>query len=478
MNNQQTYKNKHIHFVGIKGVGMTALAIIAKEAGAKVSGSDIPQHFITSYSLKQAGITAFTDFCADHINGAQLVVTTGAHNGFKNIEVKEALDKGIRVVSMAQAVGMLMDGELFGRKLLGISIAGTHGKTTTTAMIATILKANKMDPSYFIGTGYIPSLGIGGHYGKGDYFVAEADEYASEPVQDKRPKFFWHHPKIAVITNIEHDHPDIYPDLDSFRAVFKAFVSSLASDTVLIVCGDDHEIQKLITDCFIKKVTYGFNSGNDIVLTRFCASYEKTFFHATAYGSDLGEFMINVPGKHNCLNALASVATCLEVGLSLVDVKMALKSFSGSKRRLEYIGQSEQGAILYDDYGHHPTEIKATMSALRAMYPKKQIICIFQPHTYSRTSAFFSEFTRAFNDADTVVMQNIFSSAREVMDVSVSSKLLVDATKKIHKDVLFLPTAEDVLEYLIKNKFDERFVIITMGAGDVYKINEKLKVKS
>src|SRR3989344_1470900 len=200
----------HIHFVGIKGVGMTALAIIAKEAGVYVSGSDVGEQFITDITLEQAGIRPIVGFNEINVNEADLVVTTGAHGGYDNPEVRSAKEKGIRVVSMAEAVGMVMDGRLFEKKFKGISVAGTHGKTTTSAIIATILKKSDLDPAYFIGTSFIPSLGSSGHLGKGEYFVVEADEYATEPVHDRRPKFFWQKPFIAVFTNIELDHPDIY----------------------------------------------------------------------------------------------------------------------------------------------------------------------------------------------------------------------------------------------------------------------------
>lgn len=469
---------KNIHFVGIKGVGMTPLAIIAKEAGMHVSGSDVSDQFITDVSLQQAGINPYVGFKAEHVSGADLVVTTGAHGGYDNPEVLSAIEKGIPVISMGKALGMFMDGKIFGRKLKGISVAGTHGKTTTTAMIATILLKNNVDASYLIGTSHIPSLGHSGHYGNGDYFVAEADEYATEPIHDRRPKLFWHHPEIAVITNIEHDHPDLYPDLDSVRKVFSEFIKQLPQNGILIANGDDHEIRKLLRDYSGRNITFGFNSANDYILRHVNISGSNSFFRVSAYGADLGEFMLHVPGMHNSLNALAAVIVGLEIGFTLDKIKTAIQKFTGTKRRLEYIGELQSGAYLYDDYGHHPTEISATLAALRALYPKKNLICIFQPHTYSRTKAFFQDFVRAFKDADTAILLDIYASAREIPDKSVSSGMLAEAMKTIHKDVRFLSSAHNVVEYLDRNKFGENTVIITMGAGDVYKISEKLKVKS
>jgi UDP-N-acetylmuramate--alanine ligase len=469
---------KHIHFTGIKGVGMTALAVMAKEAGMSVTGSDVAEQFITDLTLQEAGIVPSAGFSSGHVNDAQLVITTGAHGGYDNPEVISAKEKGIRVMSLAEATGFFMSGEPFGRTFTGISVAGTHGKTTTTAMIATLLKAAKFDPSYYIGTSTIPSLGQPGHYGSGDYFVVESDEYATEPVHDKRPKFFWQHPKIAVITNIEHDHADIYPDIDATRAVFLAFAQKLPADGVLTAFGDDHQIQRLLKEYTGRKITYGFSPNNDFILQQVHVSGDHTFFHVTAYGTDLGEFWLGVPGEHNCLNALAAIVVGLECGLSLAVVKSGLKTFTGSKRRLELRGILESGAVVYDDYGHHPTEITKSLAALRSMYPKKKLVCIFQPHTYSRTKQLFAEFTRCFSHADSVILLPIYASARESVDYSVSSELLANALQQTHKSVLFLPNPVDVVEYLNEKHYGNDTVLVTMGAGDVYKIIDSLSLLS
>jgi UDP-N-acetylmuramate--alanine ligase len=468
---------KKIHFTGIKGVGMTALAVLIKESGLTVSGSDTAEQFITDLTLQQAGINPYVGFLPEHVNDADLVITTGAHGGFDNPEVVSAKEKGKRVMSLAEAIGFFMSGEPLGRIFTGISVAGTHGKTTTTAMIATLFKENKLDPSYVIGTSSIPSLGISGHYGKGEMFVVESDEYATEPVHDHRPKFYWQHPKIAVFTNIEHDHIDIYPTIDAVREVFLQFAQNLSSDAVLIACGDDHEIQRLLTAYTGRKITYGFSPNNDFILQRVHISGSNTFFQVSAYGTDLGEFMIRTPGEHNCLNALAAIIVALESGLKLEQVKEGLQAFSGTKRRLELKGSLDSGALLYDDYGHHPTEIMKSLAALRSMFPKKHIVCIFQPHTYSRTKQLFEDFTRSFRNADTVILLPIYASAREKPDAGVSSELLLYAMQKTHKDSIFLPKFDNVVEYLNKKRFQDDTVIVTMGAGDIYKVGEKLLYK-
>ncbi len=468
---------KKIHFVGIKGVGMTPLAIIAKEAGINVTGSDVNEVFITDEPLKNAGIKSFTEFSPDHItDDINLVITTGAHGGFQNPEVLKAKEMNIPVLTQGEAVGVFMDGTILGRKTLGISVAGTHGKTTTTAMIATVLKKSKQDPSYVIGTSTIPSLGNAGHYGKGNYFVAEADEYATEPMSDRRAKFFWQHPNIAVITNIELDHPDIYENVSVMRNTFLQFAQQIPTEGVLVACGDDHEVRTLLKEYTGRVITYGFSPANDFIIEHTSFSAQSTFFRVKAYGTSLGEFFLHVSGEHNCLNALASIIVGFEVGLSLDVISKSLAEFKGTKRRLEFIRTLETGALLYDDYGHHPTEIQKTLAGLRSVYPKKKITCIFQPHTYSRTKVLFEEFSRAFQEADEVIIIDIYPSMREQPDSSVSSKLLVESIKKHHRSALFLPKLHDVVKYIDEKRPGEGTVVVTMGAGDIYKLNELMTI--
>lgn len=471
-------KKLKIHFVGIKGVGQTPLAIIAKEAGISVSGSDIEEEFITSECLKKANIEPVNNFSADNIKGQDLVITTGAHGGFDNLEVQEAKKKGIKVITKGEAVGLFMNGEIFGKKFEGISVAGSHGKTTLAAMIATILKENGLDPSYVVGTGEIPSLGLPGHFGHGKYFVAEADEYATEPKYDRTAQFLWQKPKIAVFTNIELDHPDIYEDVAQVRGVFLKFAKNLPQDGVLIANGDDEEIGKLLKDYSGRTVTYGFSPSNDFSITRVRVSESQTFFWVNSQGISLGEFAINVPGEHNALNALAAVIAASETGAPLEGIKKGLAAFKGSKRRFEYVGKLPSGALIYDDYAHHPTEIKQTLRTFRQSFPKANITCIFQPHMYSRTKKLFEQFSRSFTDADTVILTNIFPSQREKKDETVSSEKLAQSVAKTNRKVLFLPNFSDVVEYIDQKDFDRKNVIITMGAGDVYKVSEKLKVQS
>ncbi len=469
-----TAQYKKIHFVGIKGVGMTPLAIIAKEAGIDVSGSDIASSFITDKPLSRANIIPITGFAKKNVIGADLVITTGAHGGFDNVEVKEAKRLNIDILTQGQAVGIFMEGTIFGRKLTGISVTGTHGKTTTTAMIATIFKENSLDPSYLVGTGDVVSLRGPGHYGKGEFFIAEADEYATEPNYDRRPKFLWQHPKIAVITNIDFDHPDVYKDLDDVVKAFTKFANTLPKEGVLIICGDSSETKKLLLQHKGKRITYGFSKNNDFVISNVKFSNGKFSFSLDRNGEKLGEFNLNVFGQHNALNATASVITSLELGLSIAQIKKSLLEFRGTKRRSEYVGRLRSGALIFDDYAHHPTEIKKTLTAFKENFKNSKIICIFQPHTYSRTKSLFEEFGYSFNDAYTVIVTNIYSSLRERIDPTISAEILKEEISRSHKDVLFLPEFKDVIEYIDKKSYGRDVIIITMGAGDIYKISEKL----
>ncbi len=476
-------KIKSIHFVGIKGVGMAPLAIIAKEAGFTVSGCDIADEFITDEPLQKVGITPMVDFSPSHLSGGRakmvdLVITTGAHGGFDNPEVAFAREKGIPVWTQGEAVGEFMKGELFGRTQIGISVTGSHGKTTTTALLATVLKEAGADPSYVIGTGNVPSLGSSGHFGHGKYFVAEADEYATEPTYDKTPKFLWQHPEIAIFTNIELDHPDLYDSVDAIRKACLQFANKLPQNGTLIAYGGDPQTEKLLKEYTGNRITFGFTDNNDLVVTRISNTVDQTFFWVARHGNTLGEFVLSISGEHNVLNATAVIAAALECGFSIDVIKKGLMRYTGSKRRSEYIGQLASGALLYDDYAHHPTEIKKTLTAFRKRFPKSKLVCIFQPHTYSRTKTLFDQFVTSFSTADTVILSDIYPSLRESSDVTISSKLLVDKIKAIHKDVLFLSVLHDVVEYIKRQQYGKDVVVITMGAGDIYKIASSLLASS
>lgn len=461
-------KIRKIHFVGIKGVGMAPLAIIAREAGIKVTGSDVAEQFITDLSLEKAGITPLAGFSPEHVPPeAQLVITTGAHGGYENVEVVKANSLSIPVITAGEAVGEFMKGEILGRKFEGISVAGSHGKTTSTAMLVTIFRESGLDPTYLIGTGSIGDL-LPGHLGKGKFFIAEADEYATEPVHNHKARFLWQYPEIALFTNIEHDHPDIYPDLKSVVRAFEDFALNVRSSGVLVGNGDDKNVLEVLKKTSCKTKTFGMSPKNDYVVDRIHVSGRQTFFKVHNGGVDLGEFRLVVAGEHNALNALGAIVVALEAGLPLDKIKASLLSFAGSKRRLEYKGQLVTGAYVFDDYAHHPTEIRATLKALRQRFPQSTLISVFQPHTYSRTKTLLDEFVKAFDDARNVILTDIFASAREIIDESISSQILIQRLSARHPAALYVPSPKEVIDLLVKEKLKENVVVVFMGAGDIY----------
>jgi len=455
---------------------MAPLAVIAKQAGFSVTGSDIAEIFITQHELERVGILPLVGFSPIRVEDADLVITTGAHGGFDNVEVKEAKRKKIPVVTQGEAVGVFMRGDVFKKKLHGISVAGCHGKTTTTAMVATIFQSADFDPSFIIGTGDIPSLGSSGGYGKGDYFIAEADEYATEPVYDKTPKFLWQYPKFLIITNIEYDHPDLYKSMKDVVDAYKKLAEHVEKNGVLIANGDDFYTKELLKSYKGKKVLFGMGAENDYIVKEISVGNGKTSFTVAFQGRE-ETFTIGVLGEHNAINATSAIVVSILAGIPLEDIKRGLKKFTGTKRRLEKKGKLPGEAILYDDYAHHPTEIAKTLQAVRAMYPSKKIVCIFQPHTYSRTKLLFDEFICSFKIADEVILTDIFASAREANDPSISSFLLSEGVKRFNAQVEYLPTLSDVVKYIKAKNYNQDYVILTMGAGDVYQIAEKILAK-
>ncbi len=467
-------KIKKIHFTGIKGVGMTPLAIIAREAGFQVTGSDVADVFITDRELKKAGIEKIEEFKISNVEKADLVIATAAHGGSENLEVLKAQELGVPVLNQGQALGIFQKGEIFGKKLKGVSVAGSHGKTTTTAMIATIFENAGLKPSYVIGTSDIPSLGSSGHYGKGEYFITESDEYFADVTSDKVPKFLYQNPEILVVTNIDFDHPDIYGDLEEIKKVFIDFTKKIVPGGVLIACGDGAENRDFLKRVGVRKITYGQSPDNDYVLERINFNEDKMFFWVKSHNASLGQFSMNVFGEQNAVNGLGAIVAGIEAGLTIEQIKNGLSNFKGTKRRSEFVGNLLSGGLMYDDYAHHPAEIKSTLMAFRKAFPKHRIIPVFQPHMYSRTKMLFTEFASSFSDADQVLISEIFPSFREKIDENFSSSLLVEEVKKFGKDAFYFPTIHDVVKYVTSQKFDKNSIIITMGAGDVYKIGKEI----
>ena len=455
---------KRIHFVGIKGVAMAALAVWAKEAGYLVTGSDTTEEFPTDEVLARAGITVLPDFDPRNLGRRvkpDIVIYTGAHGGKDNSEVAEAIAEHIPAIPHGQALGLVMANKI------QVSVAGSHGKTTTSAMIATVLTNAGLDPSYAIGCGDIRGLGFPGHFGRSDVFVAEADEYITDPWHDSTPRFLWQHPDILVVTNIDYDHPDAYASLVDVQNAFMKFQDQEKGMKLTIVNADDPASKVLMNNSVL---TYGFSATAEFQVTHVGFGEERTFFTLSQHGMKLIDFTLKVPGRHNALNATAAAIACKQLGLSWEQIAKGLLIFGGTKRRFEFVGNAPAGGgdiRVYDDYAHHPTEIKAQLAAVREWFPRRRIIAVFQPHTYSRTKALLSEFSHAFTNAHEVILTDIYSSARETDTLGISGKTLVEETAKHHQNVYFAPDYSHVNK-LLRQHMQPNDVVLFMGAGNIY----------
>jgi len=475
---------KKIYFMGIKGVGMATLAIIAREAGFIVAGSDVEEEFITDKILREEGIEVLEGFRSENAEeffGTSprhecLIITTAAHDGFNNPEAVWAKDDGIKVISHGQAVGVFMEGEIFGKKLEGISVAGAHGKTTIAGMIAAYLSRLGLDPSFTVGTSEIFPIGAAGHFGTGKYFVAEADEYFSEGTYDRNPKFLYQKPKYLIINNIDFDHPDVYPNLESVVSAYKEFVLNLRDEGFLIVNGDDGNIKQLKTyNLKPKTITYGSDDGNEFVIKNFRQEGFGCRFEVLRNSTSLGHFDLSVPGYHNAKNSLAVIALLIELGISIPDIKRVLPEFKGVKRRLEKIGETTTGVLIFDDYAHHPEEIRKTLEAIHGAYPDKKITLVFQAHTYGRTRALLSKFTSSFVGVSELIILPTFASARDSRDHSLKEdQEFVEKIRAVQPNVKLIENQALMVEYIEKNIIGSDHLILTMGAGDVYKVGCKL----
>lgn len=446
---------KYIYFVGIKGVAMTALAIYCKQSSMTVSGCDTGEEFPTDTELKKAGIQIDIGFNPEKLpKKTDTVIYTGAHGGRDNPVVVRAMELGIQTFPHGKALGMMMEGK---RQIVA---AGSHGKTTISAMLATILKTAQKDPSYAVGCGGITGIGAPGHYGKSDWFVAEGDEYITDPGHDSTPRFLWMHPEILVVSNIDYDHPDAYPNLEVVKQAFEQLQEQQIGQKITIVNIDDHESHILLSGEQV--VTCGFSPRADLRITHMSVGNERMFFALSLRGMSVGEFMLHIPGKHNVANAAAAAFACHAAGLTWEEIRDGLNKFRGTKRRFEKIGEAH-GVMFYDDYAHHPKEIVATLAAARSWYPDDHIIAVFQPHTYSRTKALLTEFGKAFTGADTVIITDIYASAREHDTLGISGRTLFDEIRKNHKDVIFAPKPADVTRVLVRDG-----IVLFMGAGDIY----------
>ena len=443
---------------------MTALAVYFKQRGDQVLGSDVNDSYPTETILSKYNIQVVTGFFRQNVpTDADLVVVTGAHGGLTNPEAVRATELKIKTLSLGEAVGEVMRGKE------NICVAGCHGKTTTSALLACLFTQAGYKPSYLVGS-TINDLGTGGHYDRGKYFIAEADEYFSCPLTQRKPRFLWQNPNSLVITNIEYDHPDAFADIEAVKNAFRQFVNKLPTSGLLVAGRDSSHVVSILPQISSAIITYGLSAKADYWISRYYFEEGVSFMRINHKNLEIGEFMLKIPGIHNLLNALAAAIVAFTYGISWTKLKKFLVHFSGTKRRFEYKG-TYQKTIFYDDYAHHPTEIEATLSALRNWYPSKKVLVIFQPHTFSRTKALLVDFAGSFIQADQVIVTDIFPSAREEKDETISSVQLVIASNKFKNNAIYKSNKKEVASFLNRNlnNFD---IVMTMGAGDIWKYGE------
>ncbi len=453
-------KVKTVYFIGIKGVAMTGLAVICKNRAMEVFGSDVSEKFITDKILTEYAITVFEEFSVKNFDVHPDLVVVGTSWDNSNVEVAEAKKRELPCITDSQLRGLLS------QEKKTIAITGVHGKTTTTAMMAHVFTKAGLDPSYLIGTGAVPDLGANAAWRSGKHFIVEGDEYIGDH-EKRQPKFLDLASSVSVITSVEWEHVDVYPTLESIEQAFKQLVDQ--TKETIIACGDWDSIKK-ITAGKRNVITYGFHEGNTYQAYDLEEGFDDTLFKVKKDGDFFGEFELKIFGQHNVLNALAVIIAAVTEGISEHMVRSALATFSGAERRFDV---SERNNIIFiDDYAHHPTEIATTLAAIRHRYKDKKIWCVFQPHMVSRTKALVDQFTTSFNDADMVLFADIFASAREQAE-DFTSKELAEKTKAHHPDVRYVGDLNETLDYL-KKEMKPGMVLVTMGAGDVYRIRDKM----
>ncbi len=443
-----------LHFIGIGGVGMSAIAKIMLGMGYSISGSDL-QHGRFTGILEAMGATIYYGHAAANIPvDAQAVVYSSAVK-VDNPEMIEAASRGIPVYKRAEMLAFLMSNKC------SIGVAGSHGKTTVSAMIAVMLDNLNMSPTFAIG-GMIPQFCGNSQAGEGDYFVAEADESDGT--------FLMLFPDIAVITNIESDHLEHYVSLENIVKSFEQYLQQLPDDGLAIVCNDCPNALSLSRRVEKRYITYALHNEADYTATNICYSNYGTSSDVWEKGKLLGRLELHVPGEHNIANALAAVALGRYLGLEFADCARALADFCGTGRRFELLGQVDKLQVV-DDYAHHPTEIMATIKAARDMGTKR-IVAVFQPHRYSRTKCLYQEFALALADADVVVINEIYPAFEKPIP-GVSAQLIVDAARKNgHNMVVYAADKEQALQILEQQVRDDDFVLI-MGAGNIRSVGER-----
>ncbi|HWO55528.1 UDP-N-acetylmuramate--L-alanine ligase [Paenibacillus sp. FSL M7-1455] len=448
--------SEHVHFIGIGGYGMSAIARVMLEMGYKITGSDVASQELTE-KLAAKGAKIYIGHTAEQVHGADLVVYSTALPK-DNVERVEAEHLNIPILHRSQMLARLLN------ERKGVAVAGAHGKTTTSSMIALVMEECGIDPTYIIG-GEIMNVGTNAKAGKGDFVVAEADESDGS--------FLQYHPWLGIVTNIEADHLENYDgDFEKLKKAYVQFLNQIREDGTAVVCADDDNIQAIIPGIRCQVATYGIDAKDaEYTATDLALGDRQVSFTMNHKGEPLGTVQLSVPGRHNVYNAMATVISCLKAGISFEQIAGAISKFHGAKRRFQVLGEKDD-ILIIDDYAHHPTEIEATISAAKAT--GKRIIAVFQPQRYSRTFFLLDAFSRAFGDADEVIITDIYSPAGEKQIEGVHSAKLVELiVQNSNSGARYLPTKEDVLADL-KQRIKPGTLVLTMGAGDIWKVGYQL----
>ena len=444
-------KIKRIHFIGIGGSGMSGIAEVLINQGYEVSGSDMAATSVTNH-LEQLGAKVFFNHAPENIEGSQVVVVSSAINT-SNPEVTTAKERMIPVIPRAEMLAELM------RMKYGIAIAGTHGKTTTTSLVSTVLAGGKLDPTVIIG-GRLKNTGSHAKLGQSKFLVAEADESDGSFMQLS--------PSIAVVTTLDEEHMDFYQTLENIKETFLKFINKIPFYGSAVLCLDDPNIQSLIPRVEKRYITYGLSSQADYTARNISIEGLKTYFNVFYHGKDLGRIRSGALGQHNVLNTLAAVAVGMELDLDFEVIANSLLQFEGVQRRFEIVKQSDE-LTLIDDYGHHPVEIKASLKTVKETWPRSRLVVIFQPHRYSRTKSLMKDFWSSFNDADHLFVMDIFSAGESPLDKIHASAIVEGAREYGHKNADYIKSQNDLnkqLHRLVK----PGDVLMTLGAGDVWRL--------
>jgi len=463
-------KIKKAYVIGIKGSGVVSMVQILVSRGMEISGSDTKEKFFTDAILKKIGVKYHENFSAKNIpENSDLIIYSSVYNEENNEEFREAKKRGLPMMSYPEVLA-----ELFNKKW-GIAVCGTHGKTTTSAILADVLKNCDVDPSAVIGSKVIGWDGSA-LAGQGEYFVIEADEFQN--------KLKLYNPKAVVLTSLDWDHPDTFPTFAEYKKAFADFVEKISQTGFLVVWSGSADTLEAAKNVKCEVIKYGFSEDDDVRISNLnqmdvsddsSAISREQIFLVFYKDKGLGMFRTHLVGKHNVLNIAAVVAVCTKLNLDMEKVREAIANFQGTARRFEYIGE-RNGAILIDDYGHHPEEIKATLKGARENYPSKNIIAVFHPHSYSRTEALLQDFAQSFDDADKVLVLDIYGSARENSGKISSADLVKLINKYTFGKAEYVPTISEAVVFL-KDKIGENDLVLTIGAGNVWEVAEKLKEK-